>query len=84
MTVRTGYRLLLDSEQDQDKPHFLIMDARGEGTDPSIYITLAGAGLAPYEDDPMIELSAKEGRELIACLEQLLENDEGAPERNRA
>ena len=81
MAVRTGYRLLIESEQNQSKPRYLVMDARGEGANPSIYVTVAGAGFTPYEDDPVLELTADETRELIACLGQLLENDEGAPER---
>ena len=80
MAVRTGYRLLLESEREQSQPLYLAMDARGEGADPSIYITVAGAGMSPYDDDPMLQLTAGEARELIACLDQLLENDEGAPD----
>ena len=82
MAVRTGYRLLMESEKEQSNPLYLQMDARGEGVDPSIFITVAGAGIQPYEDDPTLTLTADEARELIACLEQLVENDEGAPRRN--
>ncbi|HEY5815097.1 MAG TPA: hypothetical protein VIS95_02020 [Solirubrobacterales bacterium] len=72
MAVRPAFRLLLKSEQNSQHPLYLTLDERGGESDRSIHLTVAGAGLEPYENDPTLELSLDEAGELRDCLDSLI------------
>jgi len=72
MAVRSEFRLLLESESDRESGYYLKLDERGADDDRSIFLTIAGAGMNPFEDDPVLELSMDEAVELRDCLDQLI------------
>lgn len=72
MAVRSEFRLLLASESKREDGHFLKLDERGSDGDRSVFLTIAGAGMNPFEDDPVLELSMEEAVELRDCLDQLI------------
>lgn len=72
MSVRPAFRLLLDSEQGSPHPLYLTLDERGNESDRSVHMTVAGAGLEPYENDPVLVLSLAEAAELRDCLDKLI------------
>ena len=72
MSVRPEFRLLLDSESKRENGYYLKIDERGADEDRSVYITIAGAGIEPFETDPVLELSLDEATELRDCLDKLI------------
>jgi hypothetical protein len=74
LTVRTGYHLLLDSEQETDRR--LELDASGSGDDRNIFLIVHGVD-SPYEEAGIhFQLTTKETNELVECLQKLLQEGE--------
>ena len=72
MAVRPEFRILLESESARPNGYYLKLDERGGDDGRSIYMTIAGAGMTPYEDDPVLELSLEEATELREVLNELI------------
>jgi hypothetical protein len=72
MAVRNEYRILVESEKDDENPWYLKVDERGPESDRTVHLTIAGSGINPYEDDPGVMMTLAEATELRDCLDKLI------------